>query len=267
MLLILSKGIEVYTIMKRKHRGAVYLEIKDSLERRIKEGEFSPGFKLPSERDLAQEYGVNRATIRRAIETLIDEGLLFRIWGKGTFVVEPKIFYTRSFLLGFTDSMLSQGLRPGAKLIKIEILNANKNLADKMKLSVGEKVYHLIRIRTVNDIPIAIENSYHPFKYCPGLENCDLEGSIYLLLKEKFNIEIFRAEESIEPTIASELEAKILNILPGTPLLLLERVTFTKENLIVEYAKDLYRGDKCKFVSEIFTKDGELNYKNLGRKF
>lgn len=253
--------------MIKKPRGAIYLEIKDSLERRIREGEIPFGAKLPSERELALEYGVNRATIRRAIEALMEEGLLFRIWGKGTFVAEPKIFYTRNFLLGFTESMLRQGLRPGAKLIKIETLNANKKLAERMKLSIGEKVYHLIRVRTVNDIPIAIENSYHPYKYCPGFENCDLEGSIYFLLKEKFNIEVFRAEESIEPTIANEFEAKVLNILPGTPLLLLERVTFTKENIIVEYAKDLYRGDKCKFLSEIFTKDGGLNYENLGRKF
>ena len=253
--------------MARKVRGAIYLAIKDNIEQQIKEGEIPLGARLPSERDLAQEYGVNRATVRRAIETLIDEGVLFRIWGKGTFVSEPKIFYTRSFLLGFTDSMLRQGIKPGAKLIRVETLSANKKLAGRMNLSIGEKVYHLIRVRTANDMPLAIENSFHPYKYCHGIENYDLEGSIYLLLKEKFNIEVFRAEESIEPTIANESEAKVLNILPGTPLLLLERVTFTKENTIVEYAKDLYRGDKCKFVSEIFTKDGGLSYENLGRKF
>lgn len=226
----------------------LYVQIRESLIERIQSGEWPAGTRLPAERDLAAEFGVSRGTVRQAITDLVAKGLLRRVQGSGTYVAEPKVEMPTHILLSFTEAMRRQGIEPGARLVAVEVVPATRKLAERLRLTVGESVYRIVRVRLGNQQPMALEFSHFPVRLCPGLDRFDLERrSIYEVLREEYDLILVRAEQSLEPTLARRFEAEALGIAEGSPLMLWERVAFTATGLPVEYAKDLYRGDRVRF--------------------
>ncbi len=226
----------------------LYIQIREALTERIHSGEWTPGTRLPAERELCAEFGTSRMTVRQALGDLVANGLLTRQQGNGTFVAEPKIDTPAIPLQSFTVTMDRQGLAPGAKLIECKTISTTRELARLLKLKLGERVYRIVRLRTGNKQPIALEYSHFPARLCPGLDKFDLERrSIYRILEKEFNLVLVRADQTLEPTIARRFEAELLKVQEGAPLMLWERVSFTTDGTAVEYAKDLYRGDRTRF--------------------
>jgi GntR family transcriptional regulator len=227
----------------------IYVQIRDALAERIRSGELPPGTQIPSERTLAQQYGVSRMTVRQAIADLVNAGLAKRLQGNGTYVAEPKVEQVLNPLLSFTEQMRRRGIAPGARLIDVSVIEAHRKLGEALALSVGERVYRIIRLRTGNNQPMVLETSYFPCRDCPGIDRFDLERrSIYRILEEEYGIRLVRAVQSLEPTIANEVESRLLGVEQGAPLLLIERTAYSELDKPVEYAKDLYRGDRSRFV-------------------
>ncbi|MDW8005105.1 MAG: GntR family transcriptional regulator [Thermomicrobium sp.] len=227
----------------------LYVQIREALIERIQSGEWGPGTRIPAERDLALEFRASRGTIRQAIADLVAKGLLVRARGSGTFVAEPKIEMPTHILLSFTEAMRRQGIEPGARLVSCEVLPASRKVADRLRLRMGESVYRVVRVRLGNRQPMALEFSHFPTRLCPGLERFDLErNSIYEVLREEYGLVLVRAQQVLEPTLAREFEAEVLEVPRGAPLMLWERVAFTAAGVPVEYAKDLYRGDRVRFA-------------------
>ncbi len=229
----------------------IYVQIRDALIERIQSGELKPGMRIPSERELVAEYRVSRMTVRQALTDLVNRGLAERIRGNGTYVAEPKVEQVLNPLVSFTEQMARRGIVPGARVLETQVMAAHGRLADALGLRIGERLYRIVRVRTGNNLPLALETSHFPYELCRGIERFDLERrSIYRILDEEYGIRLARAIESIEPTVANEFEAEVLDVSVGAPLLLLERTAYTSTGTPVEFAKDLYRGDRTRFVTE-----------------
>jgi GntR family transcriptional regulator len=229
----------------------LYLQIRESLAERIRKGELKPGSKIAGERELSAVYRVSRMTARQALSTLEREGLIHRRRGGGTYVAEPKIEQEVSRLRSFTEQMQRSGLRPGARLLFKEEVPAGQRLAESLQINTGEPLCHVMRLRTGNGQPIALENSYFPLRRFPGIINADLEGrSIYRIMEEDYGIRPVRATQQLEPVAANAFESSHLEVAQGAPLMLIERIAYAANGVAVEFAKDVYRGDRSRFVMD-----------------
>lgn len=230
----------------------LYVQIAESLLDKIESGELSPGDRLPSERELSERLGVNRLTLRRAFRVLEDQGLLIRRRGSGTYVAEPKIEWQAGQLIPFTRGAQRRGYTPGSKVILFERRPAEAAVARELGLRVSAPVYYVHRLRFVNREPVLLERFTIPAQRFPGFERFDLASrSLYEVMETEYGISVSRARQSLEPAVASEYEAELLGIKPGAPLMLERRLTVDQGGQPVEYGRDLYRGDRFRFITEI----------------
>lgn len=227
-----------------------YLQIADSISRRIRAGELAVGERLPPERELSAELAVSRMTVRQALLTLQEQGLIECRPGVGSFVGKPRIEQPIDVLVGFFDNIAHRGYEPSSRLLSMERILAKRPVAQALHMGLGASVFHLHRLRLANGVPMALEHSYFPAQRCRGLERHNLEQcSVYAILTDECGIRLDYAEQSLQATVARPHEARLLAIPTGSPLMMLERVTYDGDGQPIEYAKDLYRGDSFRFVS------------------
>lgn len=230
----------------------LYYQLKRIIQEKIENEELKPGDRLPSEREIAEEYGISRMTVRQGITELVRLGLLYRKQGKGTFVAEPKIEQGMINLTSFTEDMTQRGLVPGARVIDARCVQATKKIAGFLKLGVDKRVIRIERLRLANGEPMALEISHIPYQVGPSLVDEELNSqSLYGLLEKRFGVRLASARQSVEPVLANEYEARLLGVEEGSPLLLIERITCTAAGEPVEYVKSVYRGDKYKFYVDL----------------
>jgi len=218
-----------------------YAEISAQIERAISSGSLSPGDRLPPERALAEEHGVSRMTVRQALQTLEALGLVRRAIGRngGSFVAEPKLEREVGTLGGRTFSGLSEQLARQGVVAGARVLSAAEE---------GE-VIEIVRVRLADGEPFALERSSFPSDRFRGLLDLDLTGSLYDLLGEHFDAAPVRAVERIEPVLADVDEAAALGLRVGAPLMLVDRVAYDDAGAPVEAARDVFRGDRTRFVA------------------
>ena len=228
-----------------------YIKIADSLLEQIESGELAPGTRLPAERTLSELFDVNRLTLRRALGRLEAQGVIIRQHGKGNFIAEPKIERQTRRLVSFTNGMQRRGLSPGAKVINIEQRPVEAAIAKQLNVPVLTPVYYVLRLRMINQEPVMLEKLWTPVQCFPGLERQDLNNrSVYEIMKTEYDITMTSAQRSLEPVIATKYEAELLGIEAGAPLMLEQRLGFDQNANCVEFGKDLYRGDRFRFVTE-----------------
>lgn len=241
----------VWSKVQRRPGPAAYVQIEEELAEQIRTGHLKPGDRLPPERELAEQMGVSRMTVRQALGRLADRGLLSREQGRGTFVSQPKLTQSLSRLAGFYDQMLSQGILPTSRLLSSEAIVASAAVAQVLGLRIGEPLYKVVRLRLGGGVPLALETSFFPAKFVPGLLDQDLEHSSIYRLMERYQARPVRAVQSLEPVPARDWEAELLEVPRGSPVMLVERTAWDAQGRAVEYAKDIYRGDRCRFVAEL----------------
>jgi len=230
----------------------LYVQIAESLLDRIESGELRPGDRLPAERELSQMLEVKRMTRRRALQVLELQGLLMRRQGDGTYVTAPKIERQAGNLVPFTRGMQRRGYTPGAQVITFERRPAEPSVAKELQLPASTPVYTIRRLRLINQEPVMLERFTLPVRRVPGLERYDLASrSVYEVMETKYGISVTRARQSLEPVVAAEYEAELLQVNPGAPLMLEQRLSFDQDDQPIEYGNDLYRGDRFRFVTEI----------------
>ena len=228
-----------------------YIQIADSLLNQIESGELAPGTRLPPERQLSELFDVNRLTLRRALSKLEAQGLIIRKHGKGNFIAEPKIERQTGQLVSFTNGMQRRGLAPGAKVIDIEQRPVEAAIAKQLNVPVLTQVFYVLRLRMIRQEPVMLEHLWVPVHCFPGLGSHDLNNrSVYEIMKSEYDISMTRAQRSLEPVIATKFEAELLGIEAGAPLMLERRIGFDQNANCVEYGKDLYRGDRFRFIIE-----------------
>jgi GntR family transcriptional regulator len=210
-----------------------------------------PGSPIPTERSLASEFDVSRTTVRQALAELTVEGRLLRVQGKGTFAAEPKVAQ-RLQLSSYTEDMRAQGRQPSSKLLDISEIPAEAELARLLAVRAGAKVLRLHRLRLADGEPMALETTHLPLGRFRGLRRYITSGgSLYQVLRERFDVEMGHAEETIETALAGPQEADQLGADVGMPMLLLSRHSFGTDGRPVEWVRSVYRGDRYKFVATL----------------
>jgi GntR family transcriptional regulator len=226
-------------------RGPAHAQIESALEHAIARGRLSPGDRLPAERELAERYGVSRMTLRQALGTLEQRGRLTRSKGRygGTYVAEPKLELAGTSAL--SDQLRSLGVAAGARVV-----GAVERDAEPDEAVLGSRVLAIERVRLANGEPVALERGAYAADAYPGLLDERLDGSLYELMRERFDEVPVRAVERLEPGLAREDEAAALGIDVGAPVMLVERTAFSAAGRPVERSHDVFRGDRTRMVWE-----------------
>ena len=231
----------------------IYRAVAEALIERIDNGDLLPGSRCPSERQLASEYGISRMTARAAVNLLVQRGYVARKNGSGTFVASPKIALDLSTVAGFSDRVLRHGIIPGARVIEARTVGTEEldaGVATALEITAEELVHVLIRVRTGNNELLALEKSYFPARHCPDLLDNELTGSIYELLRTRCNLELAHLRQKLEVTQLDASAAEALATHPDAPALRITRTTWDAHGRPIEFARDLYRGDRLLFVTE-----------------
>ncbi len=228
----------------------MHAQIEDWLAGEIAVGALRPGERLPTEQDLAAWFGVSRMTLRHALGELARRGLVTRAVGRkgGTFVAEPKLEQDLTTLAGFSEQLRRRGMVAGARVLTAVSRPAGPAAAAALELANGDPVHEVRRVRLADGRPIAVEHSLFPAALFPGMLEARLDGSLYELLEAKYGRRPHRARESLEPVTAGVREAEALEIAEGAPLMLIERTAYARTGQPVEFARDLFRGDRTRLV-------------------
>ena len=221
----------------------IYIKLAHRLRQQIEDGAISAGEALPSERDLCKIMGASRVTVRKAIELLIDEGLLSRRQGSGTYVT-PRIQAPGSFLSSFSEDAEARGEATDTIWIMKVVGLATEEEARILELPKGVEVARLSRVRMANGEPLAIENAV----VLPDITH--LGNSLYQALDQRGNRPV-TGQQKIRAALAGSTEASLLSIPENTEILRIERLTRRADGRPVELTRSAYRGERYEFVSEL----------------
>lgn len=225
-----------------------HARIASWLLQRIGSGRIRTDDKLPPEEELAAAIGVSRMTLRQALGSLETRGFIERRRGRsgGNFVREPLIEVDLSGLPGFTELMRRANVRAGARIVRTGIVTASSEVAAALELGRQTDVIEVVRVRSARRQPLALEESYLPAHLFEGLLDHSLTGSLYGLMREHYGLSPHHAQEWLEPEIASDEYAKLLEIEPGAAVMLVTRKASTSSGIPVEFARDRYRADRTR---------------------
>jgi GntR family transcriptional regulator len=235
--------------LERANPLPLYYQLKEVLRQQIRAGHLAPHTAIPSEPELVARYHVSRATVRQALTELVNEGLLYRQHGKGTFVCEPRVQQTLSELTSLTQEIKRRGKRPGGILLVSELIRGTEIVRKRLELADEEQVIRLERLRTADDLPIAFEIDYLPHPRASSIYKRAQEvasGSLYGLMSTEELIP-YLAEESFKAGTASQREAELLRIEPSEPGLRLTCTTFDSTGSPMVYSESFYPGSRYDF--------------------
>ena len=232
---------------RRDDHTPLYLQFAHNLREHIHQGGVDPGHALPSERDLSQLTGMSRVTVRKGIQKLIDEGLLLRRQGSGTYVTE-RIVSDGSTLSGFSDDARTRGEDARSVWIIRAYAAPTDEEAEKLGISVNTEVVRLGRVRLSDGEPLAIEHAVVPRDFLPPIE--EIGESLYEALEKRGNRPM-HGTQRLHAALATPTEAGILSVQQNSEILRLERLTCRGDGTPVEFTRSAYRGDRYAFVTDL----------------
>ena len=207
---------------------------------------------LPSEEELVQKYGVSRTTIRKAIQELERLELIEIRRGKGTFVRSEKITQDLSGLTGFVEDMVAVGLHPSAKVLSKATISATEEVARNLRIPIGTPVMQIKRVRLAEAVAISLDETYLPLELGQKVVENDLEiYPIFSLLEGKYDTPLLEADYRLEAISADPAVAEALGIEIHAPIMLIERVSYSREQGPVDFEKLYYRGDKIRLSTRL----------------
>lgn len=232
----------------------LYRQAAEQIAKKIEAGIYSADSKIPSERELAEEFGISRMTARSAVNALVHQGLIARRNRARAYVAQPKFRFDFSSSAGLHKQLREAGVEPGAQIIvaeKVPIDTLDPEIGRALALKEQDQVYRIVRLRTANGDSIAVENSYFPANLFPNLLDFNLTDSIYGILKKHFSVEPARSVQEIEITLLDAQWADIMNVTAALlPTLEVKRCAVTADNKPFEFAHDIYRGDRLIFTAQ-----------------
>jgi GntR family transcriptional regulator len=223
-----------------------YYQVKNDILALI--GDLLPGSAVPTERELAQRFGTSRTTVRQAIAELVVDGRLERMQGRGTFVAQPKLMQVRQ-LTSFSQDLQTEGRRPGSVVLRIDERPADDEVSAHLEIAPGTPIHRVERLRTAAEEPIAHEIA-HLVGPLPDLAGqLAARGSLYRTLQEAFAVELAVVEDVVETALADPVEASLLGVDTGLPMLLVHRTAWDAGGRRVEWTRSVFRGDRFRFVA------------------
>lgn len=248
----------------------IYLRIKQALVDLVADAGAHTA--IPSERELAAQFGVARMTVRQATDELITEGRLYRVQGSGTYVAEAK-FEQGLVLEGFSADMRARGQRPGSRTLSVSTASAGARAGAQLQISPGDPVIRLVRLRLASDLPVAIEESFLPEQLFPGFtEVWRDDSSLYETITTHYGVRLLSATQSVEATVLDDAEAELLEVAPLSPAFRFERTTVGRHQswpgraMRVEFVRSYYRGDMYRLVLDLRPESGGTPFPDLTRR-
>jgi len=230
----------------------LYSQLRDHLRREIAEGKYAPLSKIPSEAELSALYKVSRITVRQALSELGAEGLIFKVQGKGAYVSQPKAIQDITTLQGFDEAMSKHGHKTINEVLSLDIEAPDSEIEKKLNLAAGEDVCKLRRLRYLNNLPVSLDVSYLRATIGQRLRSMDLvHRDVFLILENDLGIELGNAQIAIEAAEASEELSRLLAIPARSPVLHIERLTFSARGEPVDYEHLYYRADRFRYELSI----------------
>jgi GntR family transcriptional regulator len=232
--------------------STLYANIEETIAREIARGEYRPGDQLPTEDELLVRFQVSRITVRRAIQNLVQRGLLEIRRGHGTFVLEPRIAAELTKLTGFVEDMHAVGRTATARVLSQRIAVASARVAERLQLTKGTKVMRIERVRLADGVPISLDETYLPLYLGKQIVRNDLRlHPIFTLLEKEYGVPLTEADYELEAVIATQPVADALQVKVGSPIFQIERTSMTTGRQPVDYEVLSYRGDLVRFVTKL----------------
>jgi GntR family transcriptional regulator len=245
--------------LSRRNGVPLYHQIQQRLLDQIQSGVFKQSEPLPSIQKIAATMGVSQMTVRQAVKSLCEAGVIYSRQGTGTFISRIKLEKDFRQVLSFSEETRLRGAKPRSRLISFRIQTPNRDARKALSLGQHDKIFRLRRVRYADSLPMGIETCCLPVRLCPDLlQTFDPGTSLYHTLAERYAIHLVETKEVIEVGKASNEEERLLQLATKSPVFLFTRVSFLENGKPVEYVKSVYRGDRYKIVNRLVRSKREL---------
>ncbi|WP_111467186.1 GntR family transcriptional regulator [Microbacterium suaedae] len=243
---------ELFADLDRTGPIPLYFQISSRLENAIRSGAIPAGARLDNEISIGQRLGLSRPTVRRAIQEVVDKGLLVRRRGIGTQVVQGQV--TREVeLTSLYEDLKGSSLEPGTRVLAREIVAAPEPVAEKLSIPTGTEVLRLRRLRTTDGTPMAVLENYLPDEFADVSEEQLEADGLYAMLRAR-GVTIRVAKQHIGARRAHDDEPSLLDVDAGSPLLTMERIAYDAAGRAIEYGRHVYRPDMYSFETTLVAK-------------
>lgn len=223
----------------------IYLQIAESIGSLLASGALPPGYILPPERVLCEQFSISRMTLRQAMSLLDREGLIDSRRGIGTVVRHNRLRKQQQELRSFSEEIRERGGRPESRLISLGLATPAAAVREFFGLREDQKVYEIQRVRLNDGEPLALEIARIPERLCPGLERFDLtKTSLYRVLEESYGLSLENCSEEISAEIPNSQCRKLLSVPVRTAVLVVNRRTYARDGRPVEFTRSVFRGDR-----------------------
>ena len=240
--------------MVKKCEKPMYIKLYEKVLKHIENKKYNTCEKLPSENEFAKEFCVNRHTVRQALQMLKEKGIIYTKKGKGNFVSNIKVPYSISDKSSYSSKILDLGYEPKTKLLSVDIIEPNEEIANKLGLKNKLKVIEFKLLRFANDLPISISFSYFDaFLYRELINNLDCKPfSLYKILEKSYpNLEVTKISTVFESVMATKEQSELLMMPSNSPLLTASTISKDQNGNFVEYGTSYFRGDTCKIKVDL----------------
>ncbi len=232
----------------------LYFQLKELIVEEIKSGLYPVDSLIPTEKELSEQFDISRTTVRQAITELVQEGWLYRVKSKGTFIARQKIkqdFLQR--LETFREQMKRIGLEPSTEVLDFKVAKASYEVAENLRIEEGEQVIYLFRRRFGDGEPVVTVETYLPYDKCAFIKDQDFEKvSLYDVLSAREETRIFSAKRLVEAVEANNSDVQYLHVRKGSPIQLVHTVSVNKADTALEYSIARYRGDASSFQLYVY---------------
>jgi len=235
----------------------LHYQLTELLRQVVEGGRWAVGEQIPAEEDLCAYFSLSRTTVRKALDALVNEGLLRRERGRGSFIAERKLvegLINRP--VGFFDDMAERGLHVTTRVLEIREMQPPEIVAKELELGPGESVIFLDRLRFIQNEPVVLVTTFVPSRLCSNLLQVDLTNTgLYTVLRKNCGFRLARAKRFVEAVAANEHEAQLLKVKRGAPLLLIESTVYLADGRPIDYYKARHRGDRLRLIVETSGQD------------
>jgi GntR family transcriptional regulator len=240
--------MEIMTQIERESPIPLYFQLKRLLVERIASGMWRPGDLLPTEEQLQEQYGLSRTTVRQAMKEMEMEGLITRQRGRGTFVAKPKFSHSPTPQHNLASVLLEQGAKPGWQVLSAGMVPASDDVAARLQLTPGAMVYCLRRLRMADDEAIGYHITHVAAAFQPAIDELQLTGHDSLqYLRSNGLLDGSRADRILEAIPAPDDVAGLLEVEPGSPMLMIRRLLVSHTGVPIEDMRAMYRGDSFRY--------------------
>jgi GntR family transcriptional regulator len=230
--------------MKMESSEPLYAQLKETIIRDIELSTLKPGDRLLSQRELCLKFKMSHMTVRRAIDELIAEGVIYGIPGKGLYVSGKK-HPAETTMIGFSGEMTDRGYTVSSRILEKGLVPASTVIARALDIPTGSELAFLYRLRLVNNDPISLQYSYLVHRLCPGILDLIMENtSLYTVLNQVYRIELINSVTTVESTLAQKNQADLMGLHLPAALMVIEQINNKDGKQAVEYSRLAYRGDR-----------------------